>query len=144
MTPSEPELPPQQPKKKTTRLTTRPMLPSPIPCIGFDYRLPVKPRSATDMWNCWHGLGQCNSKPILGGIPELERHSKAWRKSHSVSERKMFSRWKTTMNLLSEERRLHGALIFVELDSMFNSVSSLMEILKERKKIRGRISSSLV
>ena len=122
-------------KKTKTRLA--------IPCVGMDYRLPIKPRSATDMWNSWHAVGTYKDKPVAGGIPVLEKQGTRWRKSYTGSEKKMFSRWKISMDLLNEEIDLYGIHILNELDSTFKSVSTLEKQLKENKKMRERISKQL-
>ena len=34
---------------------------------GYGYHLPAKPRSATDVWHAWHGLGPYENTKLLAG-----------------------------------------------------------------------------
>ena len=57
-----------------------------------NFKLPANPRSASEIWNQWHGIGIYSDIPVEGGILELEKqHKMHWRKGCSGLERKKFS-----------------------------------------------------
>ena len=65
---------------------------------GSNYKLPANPKSASEIWNQWHGIGIYNDIPVEGGIPEMEKqHKTSWRRGYSGPEKKQFSRWKLTI-----------------------------------------------
>ena len=98
----------------------------------------MKPRSATDMWEVWFGIGSHQNLPVWGGIPLMEKEYTGWRKMYTNSERKQFSRWKTAIKLMQEEAVVLGGTsnTLKELDGIFTAVSPFVDGLKDRKKRR--------
>ena len=82
--------------------------PSEFPQYG--YKLPVKPRSATNMWEVWFGIGPYQNQPVRGGIPTMEKEYAGWRKMYVNSEQKQFLRWQSAINLMTEEIAVHGGI----------------------------------
>ena len=112
---------------------------------GYGYQLPVKPNSATKMWNAWHDTGTYAKKPIEGGIPTLKKDFSGWHHMYSKSKRKTFSNWKIAVNCMKEEIELVNSVsILDQLDSLFKLVSSFSDLLKkQRKDQKGETSEVL-
>ena len=133
------------PTARTTPPTARTTPPqasnlSPIHSPGYGYRLPAKPRSATDVWHAWHGIGSFENMPVCGGIPTMELNHPGWRKMYSSTERRHFSRWKITIELMDEEIVLLGNTksALQGLDEIYkNSITPFMKCLQKRKKERS-------
>ena len=66
--------------------------------LRSNYKLPASPKSASEIWNQWHGIGIYSDIPVEGGIPEMEKqHRTSWRGGYSSLEKKQFSRWRLTI-----------------------------------------------
>ena len=118
------------------------VLPTKFP--GYGYKLPVKPRSATNMWEVWFGIGSHHNLPVRGGISTMEKEYTGWRKMYTSSERKQFSRWKTAIKLMQDEAAVLGGTsnALKELDGIFTAVSPFVDALKDRKKRREAADES--
>jgi hypothetical protein len=72
---------------------------------GSNYKLAANPKSASEIWNQWHGIGTYSDMPVEGGIPEMEKqHKTRWRKGYSGPEKKQFSRWKLTIATMTKAK----------------------------------------
>ena len=75
----------------------------------------------------------------------MEKEYAGWRKMYTNSERKQFSRWKSAINLMTEEIAVHGRKTALkELDAVFTAVSPFVLVLKQRKKDRAKKSPAML
>ena len=109
---------------------------------GYDYKLPVKPKSATEIWNIWYGLDSFEGKPIEGGVAELVRtKGTKWRRDYESNENRMFSRWNCIIKLMNEEKGDSDLGPFlIEMDEIFETatskyITSFYDKMKERRKL---------
>lgn len=77
--------------------TTRQQQAQQLPSLAGDslrhHQMVLKHNSIKLLWNKWYGLGDCEDKPVVGGIAAIERHHKSkWWNHFSASEKKHFSR----------------------------------------------------
>jgi hypothetical protein len=151
---------PQQPARTriitTANTTPPPLFPTTTATVtpatnnypGFNYKLPTQIDSASDLWNCWYGLGEHLDKPIPGGIPQLcEQKGNKWRGRYDNNEKRMFSRWKMSIQLMNEEKgnRTDHIVFLSEMDVLYNKskkrkISPFYDLLASRKKKRIRRS----
>ena len=134
------------PEQAAAATPQRPQLATALPPFpGFDYKLPTAIKSATDIWNAWHGLGVfAGLQPMKGGIQELVRSSGTkWRSNYLPHENKAFSRWNQIIMMMKEEKgERTDILVFLkEMDDIYNGmrnqkVSPFEKELKRRKKLR--------
>ena len=108
-------------------------------------------RSATALWNAWHGLGRYKDTPICGGVGTLEEQRHVdWRRDYSQPETRMFSRYKLAISCMKEELRLaiDRGRSFEEMDKLFReaktcSISPFEVKMKSRRKKRKAEAASL-
>jgi len=107
------------------------------------HQLPVLAKSARDLWNAWYGLGTYKNVPVEGGISQMEKTDKTWRKGSTNAERKKFSRWKQAIDCMLEELGDKTDVVtFLDgMDKLFQesktkTVSPFLTALKNRKMER--------
>ena len=115
---------------------------TPALVLGSNYKLPANPKSASEIWMLWHGIGIYNDIPVEGGIPEMEKqHKTNWRKGYSSPEKKQFSRWKLTIETMkkAKEAKSDDDAFFKEMNEMFAINPKLTPFLKT---LRGKEGSN--
>ena len=74
--------------------------------LGSNFKRKTNPRSASMIWNQWHGIGIYNDIPVKGGIPEMEKlHYTRWRRGYSNAEKNQFYRLKMIIETMKEAKK---------------------------------------